>query len=61
MEGVPASILQSAENVKVKLLSIISGVSTVNYCLPTFQNLLPLPQQFKRDPLGKRGFWVGVK
>ena len=22
---------------------------------------LPLPQQSKRDPLGKRGFWVGVK
>ena len=32
MEGVPASILQSAQNVKVKLLSIIRGVSTVNYC-----------------------------
>ena len=31
MEGVPASILQSAENVKFKLLSIIRGVSTVNY------------------------------
>ena len=61
MEGVPASILQSGQNVKVKLLSIIRGVSTVNYCLPNFQNPLPLPQQFKRDLLGKRGFWVGVK
>ena len=61
MEGVPASILQSAQNVKVKLLSIIRGVSTVNYCLPTFRTPFPLPQQFKRDPLGKRGFWVGVK
>ena len=30
MEGVPASILQSAQNVKVKLLSIIRGVSKVN-------------------------------
>ena len=29
MEGVPASIIQSAQNVKVKLLSIIRGVSTV--------------------------------
>ena len=29
MEGVPASIVQSAQNVKVKLLSIIRGVSTV--------------------------------
>ena len=51
MEGLPASILQSAQNVKVKLLSMIRGVSTVNYCLTYFQN--PLPQQFKRNPLGK--------
>ena len=35
MEGVPASILPSAQNVKVKFLSIIRCVSTVNYCLPT--------------------------
>ena len=36
MEDVPASILQSVQiqNVKVKFLSIIRGVSTVNYCLP---------------------------
>ena len=61
MEGVPASILQSAQNVKVKFLSIIRGVSTVNYCLPTFRTPSLYPQQFKRDPLGKRGFWVGVK
>ena len=43
MEGVPASILQSAQNVKVKLLSIIRGVSTVNYCLPTFRTPSPYP------------------
>ena len=61
MEGVPASILQSAQNVKVKFLSIIRGVSTVHYCLPTVKTPSPYPQQFKRDPLGKRGFWVGVK
>ena len=61
MEGVPASFLQSAQNVKVKFLTIIRGVSTVNYCLPTVRTPSPLPQQFKRDPLGKRGFWVGVK
>ena len=60
MEGVPASILQSAENVKVKLLSIIRCFNS-KLLLTYFQNLLPLPQQFKRDPLGKRGFWVGVK
>ena len=59
MEGVSASILQSAQNVKVKLLSIIRGVST-KLLLTYLQNPLPLPQQFKRDPLGKRGFWVGI-
>ena len=61
MEGVPASILQSAQNVKVKLLSIIRGVSTVNYCLPTFRTPSPyrVPQQFKQDPLGKRVFLGG--
>ena len=53
--------LQSAQNVKVKLLSIIRGVSTEKLLLTYFHNPLPLPQQFKRDPLGKRGFWVGVK
>ena len=37
MEGVPATILHSAQNVKVKLLSVIRGVSTVNYCVPTFE------------------------
>ena len=31
MEGVPVSILQSAQNVKVKFLSIIRGVSTAGY------------------------------
>ena len=41
--------------------SLIRGVSTVNYCLPTFRTPSLYPQQFKRDPLGKRGFWVGVK
>ena len=59
MEGVSASILQSAQNVKVKLLSIITGVST-KLLLTYLQNPLPLPQQFKWDPLGKRGLWVGV-
>ena len=58
MVSVPASILQSAQNAKVKLLSIIRGVSTVNYCLPTFRTPSPYPNG---DPLGKREFWVGVK
>ena len=43
MEGVPASILQSVQNVKVKFLSIIRGVSTVNYCLPTVRTTSPTP------------------
>ena len=43
MEGVPASILQSAQNVKVKLLSIIRIFSTENYCLPTFRTPSPYP------------------
>ena len=60
MEGVPASILHSAQNVKVKLLSIIRGFNS-KLLLTYFQNPLPLPQQSKRDPLGNRGFWVGVK
>ena len=61
MEGVPASILQSAQNVKVKLLSIIRGSFNSKLLLTYFQNHLPLPQQFLWDQLGKRGFWVGVK
>ena len=48
MEGVPASILQSVQNVKVKLLSIIRGVSTVNYCLPTFRTPSPYPNNLSR-------------
>ena len=60
MEGVPASILQSAQNVKVKLLSIIRCFNS-KLLLTYFQNPLPLLQQFKRDPLGKRGFWGGGK
>ena len=58
MEGVPASILQSAQNVKVKLLSIIRGVSTVNYCLPTFRTPSPYPNnlsgtRWERGGLGE--------
>ena len=60
MEGVPASILESAQNVKVKLLSIIKKCFNSKLLLTYFQNPLPLPQQFKWDPLGKRGFLVGV-
>ena len=56
----PASILQSAQNVKVELLSIIRGFST-ELLLTYFQNPLPLPQQFKRDPLGKEGVLGGGK
>ena len=35
--------LQSDQNVKVKLLSIIRGASTVNYCFPTFRTPSPYP------------------
>ena len=61
MEGVPASILQSAQNVKVKLLSIIRGVSTVNDCLPTFRTPSPYPNNLSGTLWEKREFWVGVK
>ena len=60
MEGVPASILQSAENVKVILLSIIRGVSTVNYCLPTFRTSSPYPNNLS-GPVGKEGVLGGGK
>ena len=60
MEGVPASILQSAENVKVILLSIIRGVSTVNYCLPTFRTSSPYPNNLS-GPVGKEGVLGGDK
>ena len=50
---------ESAQNVKVKLLSIIRGASTVNYSLPTSRTPSLLPQQSKQDLLGKKGFWVG--
>ena len=53
MEGVPA--LYSAQNVKVKLLSIVRGVSTINYCFPTFRTPSPYPNNLS----GTR--WVGVK
>ena len=33
----------------------------INTCCTSTPPPLPLPQQSKRDPLGKRGFWVGVK
>ena len=59
MEGVPASILQSAQNVKVKLLSITRGVSTVNYCLPTFRTPSPYPNNLA-GPVGKKGVLGGV-
>ena len=61
MEGVPASILQSAQNVKLKLLSIIRGVSTINYCLPTFRTTSPYPNNLSGTRWGNRGFWVRVK
>ena len=57
MEGVPASILQSAQNVKVKLLSIIRGVSTVNYCLPTFRT--PSPNNLSGTHWERGGFGWG--
>ena len=56
MEGVPASILQSAQNVKVKLLSIIRGVSTVNYCLPTFRISSPYPNNLSGTRWERGGF-----
>ena len=60
MEGVPASILQSGENVKVKLLSIIRGVLTVNYCLPTFRTSSPYPNNLS-GTRWKEGFLGGGK
>ena len=60
MEGVPASILQSAQNVKVKLLSIIRGFSTVNYCLLTFRTPSPYPNNLS-GPVGKEGILGGGK
>ena len=45
--------LQSAQNVKVKLLSIIRGVSTVNYCLPK--------STIQAGPIGKEGVLDGGK
>ena len=59
MEGVPASILQSAENVKVKLLSIIRGVSTVNYCLPTFRTPSPYHNNLSGTRWERGGFGCG--
>ena len=59
MEGVPASP-KVPKMLKVKLLSIIR-CSNSELLLTYFQNPFPLPQQFKRDPLRKQGFWVGVK
>ena len=59
MEGVPASILQSAQNVKIKLLSIIKGFSTVNYCLPTFRTLSPYPNNLSGTCWERGGFGFG--
>ena len=46
--------LHLSQNVKVKLLSIVRGVSTVNYCLPTFRTPSPTPTIFA-GPVGKKG------
>ena len=60
MEGVPASIPQSAQNVKVKFLSIIiRGVSTVNYCLPTVRTPSPYPNNLSRTRWERGGFEWG--
>ena len=59
MEGVPASIHQSAQNVKVKLLSIIRGVSTVNYGLPTFRALSLYPNNLSGTRWERGGFGWG--
>ena len=54
MEGVPASVLQSAQNVKVKFLSIIRGVSTVNYCLGYLLSEPPPPRRLRGVRLAPR-------
>ena len=59
MEGVLASILQSAQNVKVKFLSIIRGVSTVNYCLPTVRTPSPYPNNLSGTRWERGGFGLG--
>ena len=59
MEGVPASILQSAQNVKVKFLSIIRGVSTVNYCLPTVRTPSPYPNNLSGTHWEREDFGLG--
>ena len=51
--------LQSAQNVKVKLLSIIRGVSTVNYCLPTFRTPSPYPNNLSGTCWENGGFGWG--
>ena len=51
--------LESAQNVKVKLLSIIRGVSTVKYCLPTFRTPSPYPNNLS-GPVEKKGALGGV-
>ena len=51
--------LQSAQNVKVKLLSIIRGVSTVNYYLPTSRTSSPYPNNLSRTCWEKEGFGWG--
>ena len=40
-------------------LTLYQRCSNSKLLLPYFQNPLHLPQQSKRDLLGKRGFWVG--
>ena len=60
MEGVPASILQNAQSVKVKLLSIIRVFSTVNYCLPTLRTPSPYHNNLSRTRWERGGFGWGV-
>ena len=62
MEGVAASILQSAQNVKVKLLSIIRGVSTVKLLLslPTFRTPSPYPKNLSGTRWERGGFGWGI-
>ena len=51
--------LQSAQNVKFKLLSIIRGVSTVNYYLPTFRT--PSPYQWRTQKISRGVFQITEK
>ena len=50
--------LKSAQNMKVKLRSVIRGVSTVNDCLPTFRAPSPYPNNLS-GTRWERGFFFG--